>query len=383
MDINLLKKIVFMLIVSLFFTTGTATPCSSFTLQNGKTLIFGRNLDESSDIPGFVITNKRGVSKQSVTFKYLLTGEVNIERSFKWESKYGSVTFNNWAVDLPDGGINEKGLFIEEMTLIKTVFPDNPPQKKMFMNQWIQYILDTCESVDEVLQSAGDISLDGWGWHFFIADKTGKSGVIEFLDGKPVMYAGDDLPVPLLCNSTYKKEMDNLKTFEGFGGDKKIYVSDNDIKHRFEKGAYLLKSYNPNKDKSAVDYGFFLLKTITNPKWNKLAKIYDVTNKRIYFYTNESKSIKFINFDSFDYLCTTPQKVLFDIHSDLSGNISNEFINYSYELNLKECFKGMGPMKKDPGMVAYFKSRGTSIDQVILRIAEHMKTNQCTDSKLR
>ncbi len=360
------------------FTLSSLTPCSSFTLKKGDTHIYGRNLDERSDIPGFILVNKRGVLKKSITFQYLLSGKQDNERSFSWKSKYGSITFNNWTSNLPDGGMNEEGLFFEEMTLLKTVLPDNKGQKKMFMNQWIQYILDTCKTVEEVIASAKNISLDGWGWHFFAADKTGKSVVIEFIDGKPVIHTGKDLPYPLLCNSTYSEELKKLKKFEGFGGKKKIAINDAFLPEtRFVKGVKLLKKYNSNINKSAVDYGFHILKTITSKKWNKLAKIYDVKNKKIYFHSNQSRKIKYFDFNAFDFTCNTASKVLFDVHADISGNIAKYFINLNEELSLKLCVKGMEDIKNNPDMIAYFKSKGTTIDQLIKNLIKYSKSSKC------
>ena len=375
---GLLKKLILFFIVLSIFSSAVIFSCSSFTLKKGDTLLYGRNLDERTDIPGFILVNNRGLTKRSLTFQYLLSGKKNKKCSFEWVSKYGSVTFNNWTNDLPDGGMNEEGLFFEEMTMMKTVYPDNKGQKKMFMNQWIQYILDTCKTVDEVIASAKNISLDGWQWHFFAADKTGKSVVIEFLNGKPVIHTGKDLPHPLLCNSVYKEEIKRLKEFENFGGKKKIDLNDAfSSETRFVKGAILLKKYDPDINRSAVDYGFKLLETITSKKWNKLAKIYDVKNKKIYFHSNQSRKIKYFDFGSFDFSCKTPQKVFLDVHSDISGNITGKFIDFNNKLNVELCKKGMENMVKDPDMIAYMKSKGTTFDKFIKRLLNHSETSKC------
>ena len=55
--------------------------------------------------------------------------------------QYISVTFNAFGRELPDGGMNEKGLFIWEMTG-GTTFDEEANRPRLFMSQWMQYQLD-------------------------------------------------------------------------------------------------------------------------------------------------------------------------------------------------------------------------------------------------
>jgi penicillin V acylase-like amidase (Ntn superfamily) len=43
------------------------------------------------------------------------------------------------------------------MTLLETQYPAEESKTKMFMMQWIQYILDTCDNVPQVIESANSI----------------------------------------------------------------------------------------------------------------------------------------------------------------------------------------------------------------------------------
>jgi penicillin V acylase-like amidase (Ntn superfamily) len=47
--------------------------------------------------------------------------------------------------------------------------------------------------------------------HYLFADASGDAAVIEFLDGKLVIYRGETLPVRALANSTYA---DSIAAFE-------------------------------------------------------------------------------------------------------------------------------------------------------------------------
>ena len=94
------------------------------------------------------------------------------------------------------------------------------------MMQWMQYLLDNHEHVDQDIRSASEIVLDGWAWHFFTADRQGNCASIEFLEGELVVHTGDDIPVTVLCNSRYAVEMERLKSYSGFGGKRSISLKD-------------------------------------------------------------------------------------------------------------------------------------------------------------
>jgi len=65
---------------------------------------------------------------------------------------------------------------------------------------------------------------------------------------------------------------------------------------------------------------------------NKWSIVCDVKNLKMFFRTNKGKNIKSIDFSSFDFSCAEPVKV-FDINTDLSGEVAEKFIDYSEELN--------------------------------------------------
>ena len=91
-------------------------PCQTFLLKEGNTLIAGHNLGMPMHIPGVIVINKRGVFKKGISWDEILSGKPTANPPLTWESKYGSITFNPFCRDFPDGGMNEVGLYIEEMT---------------------------------------------------------------------------------------------------------------------------------------------------------------------------------------------------------------------------------------------------------------------------
>jgi len=365
-------SIIVAICVILLLSSNDAFPCQTFMLKKGDILIAGHNLGMPMHIPGVMVINKRGVLKKGITWYEILSGKLSPTPLVTWVSKYGSLTFNPFCRDFPDGGMNEAGLFIEEMTLGETKFPEDHSKPKIFMMQWMQYVLDNFETVDQVIQSTSEMTLDGWAWHFFSADRKGNAAVIEFLDGKAVIYKGKDLPVAALCNTKYEEEIKNLKTFEGFGGKKSISLKDHTIA-RFIHIAYMLRNYTPTKD-SAIEYGFKILHQLDRggTQWSFLC---DLKHLKAYIRTAKSEEIRYVNLKSFDLSCNTPVKML-DIHADLSGNVEKNFQDYTLETNrnfVVQSFKVL----ESRGFIDFVQSQGSTVNQVIERIASYSETTTC------
>jgi len=361
----------FMCVVLLLSATH-GFPCSTFLLKSGDTLIAGHNLDMPMHIPGIIVINKRGVLKKGKSWHEILAGNPTSNPPITWVSKYGSITFNPFCRDFPDGGMNEAGLYIEEMTLDGTRFPEDHSKPLIFMVQWMQYVLDNFETVDQVIKSTSEMMLDGWTWHFFTADRQGNAAVIEFLEGKPVIYRGEDMPITVLCNTKYEEEMKNLKAFDGFGGNKVISLKDQKTP-RFVHAAYMLKNFDLSKN-SAIDYGFKILDQMNRggTQWSFLC---DLKNLKAYIKTAKSKRVRYVDLKSFDLSCKTPVKML-DIHANLSGNIETHFQDYSLEINrnfINQVFEALN----DRDFVDFIQSRGSAVEQVKERIAGYSDTTTC------
>jgi penicillin V acylase-like amidase (Ntn superfamily) len=305
-------------------------PCSTFMLKREDCHLYGHNLDSGSPVPGLVVINKRNITKESRTWKELSTGKKDDSISFQWTSKFGSVTFNPFGREFPDGGMNETGLIVQEMSLSNTEFPDSEGKRKMFMMLWMQYVLDCFETVEQVIQSASEIVLDGWGWHFFTADKYGGHASIEFIDGRVVVNSGKEMPFPLMCNSIYSKELEGLKTYQGFGGTKPIDVEESGIP-RFVRGVYLLKNYTPSQTQSPVDYGFRILENIALSD-NKWKYVFDWSNRKVYYRTANNQKVRSLSFLELDFNGESPSRIV-DIDVGKGGSVIEQLKEYSKEAN--------------------------------------------------
>jgi len=319
---------IFVLLVAMQAQVGL--PCSTFMLKGVDCHLYGHNLDSGSPVPGLVIINKRNIAKESRTWKELATGKKGGSLSFRWTSRFGSVTLNPFGREFPDGGMNEAGLLVQEMSLADTQFPPTQGRRTLFMMLWMQYVLDCFETVEQVIQSASDVALDGWGWHFFAADRHGGHASIAFLDGRLVVHSGQNMQFPLLCNSAYARELEGLRTYRDFGGAQPIDVTDSEIS-RFVRGAYLLKHYAPSHVQSPVDYGFRILECIalSNNKWRY---VFDWSNRTLYYRTAVNRNVRSLSLDEVDFSGDSPpQMVNMDIGK--GGSVIAHMKDYSRAVN--------------------------------------------------
>jgi choloylglycine hydrolase len=359
-------------VFAFFCIVSTVFPCQTFTLKKGKALIVGHNLGAGDHVPGVVVINKRGVRKKAVSWKELLSGKPIPNPPLEWIAKYGSITFNPFCRDFPDGGMNEAGLFIEEMTLDGTRFPEDKSKPLLFMMLWMQYVLDNFESIDQVIQSVYDITIDGWTWHFFTADRNGNSAVIEFLAGETRVFKGKDLPYPVLCNTKYEAEINNIQRYKGFGGDEEVNLH-NDKIQRFVHGARMIQDFDPDKE-DAVDYGFKILEQFDRggTQWSLVC---DIKNLKAYWRSSASKEIKKVDLKNFDLSCGSPVKML-DYHTGLGGNVEKNFAAYSLETNRHFVIRAVEALGK--GFESFFTSQGSTVEDVIARIAGYSEKTSCT-----
>ncbi len=304
-------------------------------LKKEPVLLFGHNLDSDEPVPGMVYINKRGILKAGCTFRELTTREQLEPSTLIWISKFGSVTFSQLGANFPDGGVNEVGLFVWEMSLMNTTFIQDKTLPKLFMMQWMQYVLDNCSTVQEVIQCAYSIAMDGWNWHFFVADREGNCASIAFILGRPVIHTGDSMPVPVLCNAPYSDEMERLKYFKGFGGSYSASLEDMSVP-RFVHAAHLLREYQTTQP--AVDYGFRILKQMEGVEQSKWSVICDPLEKKVYFRTDQSPEVKHFALDEFDFSNQTPVQSL-DIHFKKAGVVFQSFNDHTTDENRKQIEK--------------------------------------------
>jgi len=337
--------------------------CSSFKLQKGDGLVYGHNLNQGDiGVPGILFINKRGMFKKGRTWSELTTKDhVNPSR-YSWISRYGSVTFNNFGRDLPDGGMNESGLFVWEMS-DDIEYPKDESLPKISQMGWMQYMLDMCSTVDEAVQCAYDFEIDGWGWHYFIGDAEGNTAAISFIKGEVVIQMNEEMPVPGLFNTPYERELELLKYYKGYGGQYDIDLNNSKVP-RFVKTAVMINNYKSIEN--IVDYGLMMLdqlKVDDVPEWSILC---DVRKMQIHFKTRINPKIKTLSFSDLDFSNKGPVLVL-NMDVEEGGDVADRLHPYSNQ-KMKAFYEDfMLPIIPDE----FFTSGGMNIEEFLYTITTH------------
>lgn len=269
-----------------------------------------------------VMTNARSVKKLSA-----VKGS-----NLSWISKYGSITFNQYGKEFPTGGMNEKGLVVELMWLDQTKYPDEDGRPALNVLQWIQYQLDNCQSIEDVIATDKKVRItsEGTPLHYLIADGSGNVATIEFLNEKMVVHKGKDLNFPVLTNSTYRESLE--KTKEVVGSNKTVKFQDNSIQ-RFAQACSMLNSFMA-AGINALDYSFSILAKVSQGDYTKWSIVYDISEKKIHFITNKNKQRSTVAVADFDFSCRVPSKAI-DVNETKSGDGSKSFMNLSFAMNKK------------------------------------------------
>lgn len=295
--------------------------CTTFCFMQDKTWIYGRNYDWFTE-HCLIMINKRGVAKTALTQ----------DNPAQWKSMYGSITFNQYGREFPLGGMNEAGLIIELLWLEQTRYPEPDQRQAVGELQWIQYQLDNCSNVEEVIATNRTIRILSRAvpLHFLVCDRTGNAAAIEFLDGKMVVHHGSDLPQTALANSTYASSVQLYENIDDDETKESLLTADYSLK-RFVWAAHGVEEWDPETNESSIDYAFKILDKVAVPS-TMFRIVYDPGQSRIYYFNRSNSQVRHIDFSAFDYSCDTPVKVL-DINAGQTGDVTAMFTDYTYETN--------------------------------------------------
>ena len=198
------------------------------------------------------------------------------------------------------------------------------PLPTLFQMQWMQYQLDNYSTVEEVLANVDRVVLDGWGWHYFVADREGSAAIIDHLDGQARVYTGRELPVPLCCNSSYPFAMEFLSQHEGFGGDIEVAQIFEEVP-RFVYGAKLLHDHDGEEP---VQYRLDTLGGMSRcVRWSI---VFDVEAMSVHFTTNIAGDRRSFSFEPGDFDPESGTRML-DVNAPLSGDVRGELAAYDRE----------------------------------------------------
>ena len=308
--------------VVLCFTAKLAFPCSAIVLKHNDQILLAKNFDWTLH-DGMIIKNLRGTSK---TAYFTHTG-----KQATWTSKYGSITFNKNGKEMPYGGMNEQGLAIEMLWLEFTSYNINASLPYVNELEWIQYQLDQYESVDDVLAHLNDLKIYPIKGkiHYILTDATGHSVVIEYLNGKPIVYAKEANTCQAITNYSVVQSEPYKVEVKGMQKDNTSHA------YRFFQLEQQILTLN-GKQELQEAFAFDILQKVTIPKGDfktMWSIVYNIHQRSISFFTDTHSSIKTINLSAMDFdsglsYLTLNQDKLIDLSNALEP--LTEQVNQTY-----------------------------------------------------
>ena len=306
-----------------------AFSCSAFLVSAGSEAIVGRNLDWDFG-HGLVIVNQRGLEKKA------LIGSPN--KPAQWVSKYGSVTFNQVGRELPYGGVNERGLDVEQLWLRSAKFPAPNAQPAVNEMQWIQYQLDNFSTVREVLANLGKTNVVNRiaTVHYFVCDASGECATIEPINGRLEVHAGKSLPVPALTNDAYSDSIRYAEPFLTSKGAPNLPQGTKSLARFARLSRSLKNGVDPARD--PIEAAFARLSGVSSARSNedddatRWSIVSDLKRGIVYFKTSRNPAGRSVNLSKFDFSCGAPARVL-DIDFPVAGDVSSRFVEYRTTLN--------------------------------------------------
>lgn len=301
-------------------------------------VLVGRNMDWYEEMQSKLVVYPRGIARQGLA-------RVN---PLKWTSQYGSIVATSYDAGATDG-MNEQGLAAHGLWLDQSDYGNRDekiPGVSLLMT--IQFYLDSFKTVAEAVQYTESNAFQvlpffhpGTGrWvkvHLALEDATGDSAIIEYIAGKPVIYHNKDYSV-LTNDPVYYQQLENLKQYNGFGGDKPL-PGTNAATDRFVRaayhGAHLPAAATPAEAVAGV---LSVLQNASPPfaPWEKdptkVARtiwrtISDLTHHVYYFNSTPNFTMVSVQLDKFSLQPGSPvMKLDLVKRSTLSGDVSNEFV---------------------------------------------------------
>jgi choloylglycine hydrolase len=171
--------------------------------------------------------------------------------------------------------------------------------------------------------------------HVSISDRTGDSAVIEYIDGKARIY--HDKRFTVMTNApTYDKQIENLKQYRTFGGDKPL-PGERTPSDRFVRAAYYASGLpKPASQKEAAAFMFSVIRNISVPfglgdpdRPNVASTIFrtvqDLTGQRYYFESTYAPNVVWIDYGNINFSQGRPElelrveEKIFSLTGDVTG----------------------------------------------------------------
>jgi choloylglycine hydrolase len=330
-------------------------------------VVHARTLEFGFDLKSDIMMVPRGYARTGTT--------PDGKEGLKWKSKYASVGMNGAGLPNLFDGLNEKGLAAGMFYFPTSAgyMPYAADESAKTIAQWEvpSYILENFADVDEVKANIGNITVSSavfsqWGFapeaHYVVHDASGKSIVIEYVDGKLNVHEN---PLGVITNSpSFDWHMTNLRNYVNFSMTSAPPVQLGEVKvmptgqgsgmlglpgdftppSRFVRAVAFTQSiFQPETERDAILQAFKILNQFDIPKgstrdgekdangniqadytlWTGAS---DLKSKRYLFRTYDNSQIRSVDLMSFDIdgeeivkLATAGEEVFEDISPRSDG----------------------------------------------------------------
>lgn len=335
------KKILATVLMAMCSFTTVSQACTRVVFHGDENQnMTGRTMDWKSEIGTNLWIFPAGIERNGAA------GENSIE----WISKYGSVIASGYDIATTDG-MNEKGLVANVLWLVESEYPELTKEKKtMSLAIWAQYILDNFATVDEAVTALekepfivltdevpGEARLAKL--HLAISDKSGDSAIIEYIDGKQVIYHNRDYQV--LTNSpAFDQQLAINDYWKGIGGTVML-PGTNRAADRFVRASFYTNAIPKNlPDEQNVFSVLSVVRNVSVPfgittenepnisstRWRTVS---DQREMKYYFESALMPNLFWVDFSKVDFSSKTGQIKKLDLGVNqaniFSGEVSDQF----------------------------------------------------------
>ena len=326
------------------FTISTKAEACTRVVYKGpnSTIITARSMDFAMEIAANLWQFPRGMQRDGKTG----------QNTVKWTSKYGSIVTSSWDIAVADG-MNEKGLNANMLWLNSSKYPlfeKDGNTKGLSVSLWAQYALDNFATVKEAVEQFSKEEFvvvtdfipgtDKYtAIHLSLSDPTGDNAILEYIDGKLVIYHDPSYTV-MTNDPIYKDQLAINEYWKEIPG-KTFLPGTNRAADRFVRAAYYIDAI-PQTDNTqvaiasvlsvirncSVPYGISTkgFPNLSTTRWRMLA---DQKNLVYYFEDVLSPNVIWVDFKNVDFSQKTGKvkKLSLDKHQVYAGETSDKFID--------------------------------------------------------